>query len=94
MLARSYQQGFKIARHDLHAIGSYEKARTFSLSFKGVYMADIGTTILVASIREVGHAFHDNLTPVLSYVNTQLLQFPQMMPLPLEMRNQSEKKSG
>jgi hypothetical protein len=43
-------------------------------------MAEIGTTILVASIREVGHAFHDNRTPVLSYIRYSLLQFPQTMP--------------
>jgi hypothetical protein len=53
-----------MARHGaLQATGSYKTGGRSSLGFRGVYNAEIGTTVLVASIRDDGHTFHDNRTP-------------------------------
>lgn len=48
----------------LQVTGSYSTGGRSSLSFKGVYSAEMGTTVLVASIRLDGQAFHENLTPI------------------------------
>lgn len=54
-----------MARHGgLHATGSYKTGGRSSLNFRGVYSADIGTTVLVASMRDEGHTFHESRTPV------------------------------
>lgn len=64
-IACTHQYGFKIARQGgLQATGSYSTGGRSSLTFKGVYKAEIGTTVLVASIRDDGQTFHDNLTPI------------------------------
>ena len=61
----THQNGFKIARQGgLHATGSYRTGGRSSLCLSGEYRADIGTTILVASIRDDGQTFHESLTPV------------------------------
>lgn len=47
----------------LHVTGSYSTGGKSSLSLSGVYSAEMGTTVLVASIRLDGHAFQDNRMP-------------------------------
>lgn len=53
----------------LQATGSYRTGGRSSLSLRGVYSAEIGTTVLVASIRDDGQTFHDNRTPVQDVVD-------------------------
>jgi hypothetical protein len=50
----------------LHVTGSYSTGGRSSLSFSGVYRAEMGTTVLVASIRLDGQAFHEKRTPGVS----------------------------
>jgi hypothetical protein len=60
----TYQYGLRMALHDaLHVTGSYSTGGRSSRSFNGVYSAEIGTTVRVASIRLEGQAFHENRTP-------------------------------
>jgi hypothetical protein len=47
----------------LHRIGSYGNSGTSGSAATGLQITPNGTTILVASILELGHAFHANLTP-------------------------------
>ena len=49
--------------HLAHMTGSYWMGGKSGLSFKGVYSEARGTTILVASNRELGQTFQDNLMP-------------------------------
>ena len=54
-----------MARHGgLHVTGSYTTGGKSSRCLSGVYRADIGTTVRVASILEDGQTFHDSRTPV------------------------------
>ncbi len=63
-LARAHQYGFRIALHDaLHVTGSYSTGGRSSRSLSGVYSAEMGTTVRVASMRLDGHAFQENRTP-------------------------------
>jgi hypothetical protein len=60
----AHQYGLRIARQGgLHATGSYRTGGRSSRSLRGVYKAEIGTTVLVASMRDDGQTFHDNRTP-------------------------------
>ena len=53
-----------MARHGgLHVTGSYRTGGRSSRCFSGVYSADMGTTVRVASMREDGQTFHDSRTP-------------------------------
>jgi hypothetical protein len=70
----TYQYGLRIARQGgLHATGSYKTGGRSSRIFRGVYRAAMGTTVLVASMRDEGHTFHERRTPVfrltLDYAN-------------------------
>ena len=47
----------------LHVTGSYKTGGRSSRSFRGVYSAEMGTTVRVASIRLEGQAFHEKRTP-------------------------------
>src|SRR5882762_5965896 len=47
----------------LHVTGSYRTGGRSSLCLSGVYNAEIGTTVRVASIREDGQTFQDNRMP-------------------------------
>ena len=61
---RTDQYGLRIARHGgLHATGSYKTGGRSSLCFKGEYKAAIGTTVLVASMRDDAQIFHERRTP-------------------------------
>lgn len=63
----THQYGFRIALQlALHVTGSYSTGGRSSLSFNGVYRAEMGTTVRVASIRLDGHAFHEKRTPARS----------------------------
>jgi hypothetical protein len=44
--------------------GSYKTGGKSFLCFSGVYKAEIGTTVRVASIRDDGQTFQDRRTPV------------------------------
>ena len=61
------QQGFRIPRQLLQATGSCWNG---VVSFNGVYIAAMGTTIFAASTFDVGQAFHDNRTPVLYSISS------------------------
>lgn len=64
-IGKTNQYGLRIARQGgLHATGSYSTGGRSSRSFRGVYRAEIGTTVLVASMREDGQTFQDNRTPI------------------------------
>jgi len=53
-----------MARHGgLQATGSYKTGGRSSRNLRGVYNAEIGTTVLVASMRDDGHTFQDKRTP-------------------------------
>jgi hypothetical protein len=48
----------------LHVTGSYMTGGKSSRSLSGVYSAEMGTTVRVASIRLDGQAFHEKRTPI------------------------------
>lgn len=63
-VAITHQYGLRTARHGgLQVTGSYNTGGRSSLCFKGVYKAEIGTTVRVASSLDDGQTFHDSLTP-------------------------------
>ena len=47
----------------LHVTGSYMTGGKSSRSLRGVYSAEMGTTVRVASILLEGHAFQEKRTP-------------------------------
>lgn len=49
-----------------HAMGSYCSTGRLGFSFRGVYRAEMGTTVLEASIRVEGMQFQENRTPSFS----------------------------
>lgn len=61
----THQYGLRTARQGgLQVTGSYNTGGRSSLCFSGVYKAEIGTTVRVASSLDEGQTFHDSLTPV------------------------------
>ena len=47
----------------MHTTGAYGSTGISPMGFTGVQTAPNGSTTRVASIRDDGHAFHDNRTP-------------------------------
>ena len=47
----------------MHTTGPYGSTGIFGIARHGVHTAPNGSTTRVASIRDDGHAFHDNRTP-------------------------------
>lgn len=63
-IIKTHQYGLRTALHGgLQVTGSYNTGGRSSLCLRGVYKADIGTTVRVASTRDEGQTFHDRRMP-------------------------------
>lgn len=72
LLSSTHLYGLSIARQGgLHVTGSYSTGGRSSRSLSGVYNADIGTTVRVASIRDEGHTFKERRTPTNDHTTCQ-----------------------